>query len=436
MPSVIDSTPYTNDNSISSTVSWGNALRNTSHCLSFVLGSNIRDFASNMSSDRVGGEVNTFSAVGTGAKLADGVAPGGSVAILASAGDGVVPDGTVVTLAPAGGCVAPGGNAAILASAGEGVAIDGIISKLTSSSDGTLLSKVPKLGVVPGGNVPVLPFAGGGVDPGGNDAPNVGVLVNTGTPVPVGIDGVPVPSPFAGGGVVPDGMDTFNVGLVVDPGRPVLLDIDGANVSDPSPLVGNLVAVEGAIREGADVPPLVGDMDAPDVGLVVDPETPVLLDIDGADVPVPSPPVGDVVAAVDAIGEGADDGGMDPPDVGLVVDPGMPVLLDIDGANVPVPSPPVGDVVAAEVDIVVGTGDPPPSGITIELAQVTPIGSPTPSNASTYASRYSLVLNGSFSMSSIVHDASPLKRYSNSTVKVISMLVPEHSPSLLLSTSN
>ncbi len=110
--------------------------------------------------------------------------------------------------------------------------------------------------------------------------------------------------PFAGGGVVPGGNEAPNVGVVVDPGTPVLVGIDGVNVPFPSP-VGDAVAVAvGVVGVGAAVLPLAGGMDPPNVGVVVDPGTPVLVGIDGVNVPFPSPVVGDVVTTVGAVGEG------------------------------------------------------------------------------------------------------------------------------------
>jgi hypothetical protein len=161
--------------------------------------------------------------------------------------------------------------------------------------------------------------------------------VDPGTPVLVGIDGVPVPTPFAGGGVVPGGNEPPNVGLVVDPGTPVLVGNEGV----PVPVLpfagggvvpgGNVPVAGGGVVPGGNVsiPPFAGGgvdpggNEAPNVGLVVDPGIPVLVGIDGAIVPIPSPPVGDAVAAVGIVGE---------PDAPTVV--ARTVGLDVDVMSV------------------------------------------------------------------------------------------------------
>ena len=134
------------------------------------------------------------------------------------------------------------------------------------------------------------------------------------------------------------GLEAPNVGLLVDPGTPVLVGIDGVNVPIPSPSVGDAVAV-GVVGEGSIVRPLNGGLETPNVGLVVDPGTPVLMGIDG--VPVLSPIAGvsvvpgSNVPVLPFAGDGVVPGGNETPNVGLVVDPGTPVLVVIDGVPVP-----------------------------------------------------------------------------------------------------
>ncbi len=198
------------------------------------------------------------------------------------------------------------------------VCIDGVPVPVLSFAGGGVVPGGNVLvaggGVVPGGNVSVPPFTGGDVVPGGNEPPNVGLVVDPGTPVLVGIEDVPVPVlTFAGCSVVPGG-DVPDTGGGVVP---------GGNVPIP-PFAG------GGVESGGN--------EAPDVGLVVDPGAPVLVGIVGANVPIPSPPVGDAVAAVGKVGE---------PDIPTVVAP--TVGLDVDEMS-------VSAVVGTELDEVESVG--------------------------------------------------------------------------------
>ena len=97
----------------------------------------------------------------------------------------------------------------------------------TGAEDPLMGGKVGAVGM----GTPLPPLAGA------LEAPNIGLVVDPGTPVLVGIEGVPVPTPFAGGGVVPGGnvpVPPFTGGDVVPGGKVPVPPFAGGGVVQSS----------------------------------------------------------------------------------------------------------------------------------------------------------------------------------------------------------